>query len=110
MSAVEGWPSLDCKVTAALAAFSSRLVNPILLEVLGCCLVEFLDLEDGISVRFDEELGRLFFAGGGMTEETCEQLLENVEFMTTDSDAAKGVTVRMKNSVDEVDKFSQLLL
>ena len=67
-------------------------------------------LEDGISVRFDEELGRLFFAGGGMTEETCEQLLENVEFMTTDSDAAKGVTVRMKNSVDEVDKFSQLLL
>ncbi len=67
-------------------------------------------LEDGISVRFDEELGRLFFAGGGMTEETCEQLLENVEFMTTDSDAAKSVTVRMKNSVDEVDKFSQLLL
>jgi hypothetical protein len=67
-------------------------------------------LADGVRVRFDEELGRLFFGGGGMTEETCEQLLENVEFMTTDSDAAKGVTVRMKNSVDEFEKFSQLLL
>lgn len=67
-------------------------------------------LADGIRARFDEELGRLIFGGGTMTEETCERLLENVEFMTTDSDAAKGVTVRMRNSVDDVEEFSQLLL
>ena len=64
----------------------------------------------GPGYGFCLHLAQLFFGGGGMTEETCERLLENVEFMTTDSDAAKGVSVRMKNSVDEVEKFSQLLL